>query len=174
MRTVWAVGAMVITCLALAALPAAAQSPAASAPSAFAQVTGTGGGSCTWAADAPVMTCTEQTSDPRVNGTSTRALDFGPMSPVKLQDALLWMDITMHGPDGDWTGTGYGVRDKDGTYHGVEMLAGHGAYDGLVYASWVTVPQSGTSSVSGFIQEGSLPPGVPIPPVVAPSASPSK
>ena len=116
------------------------------------------------------LACTELTNDPRVNGQATRLLELGPLSPTDSLDGLFWWDVIIHGPDGDWTGPGYGVRDADGTVHGVEMLTGHGAYAGLVYAASVTTPMGYTGTTSGFIAEGAVPSDLRI---VSPPPSPS-
>ena len=162
MRRMWAASAAIVVCLALGGLPVAAQdaSPPPSTPSGFSQVHSLpGGGACTpvnqgWPME---LACTELTNDLRVNGQATRLLELGPLSPTDSLDGLFWWDVIIHGPDGDWTGPGYGVRDMDGTVHGVEMLTGHGAYAGLVYAASVTTPMDLTGTTSGFIAEGAVP-----------------
>ena len=164
-----------MVCLALGGLPVAAQeaSSSPSAPGEFSQVHSLpGGGTCTpvnqdWPME---LACTELTNDLRVNGQATRMLDMGPLSPTDSLDGLFWWDVIIHGPDGDWTGPGYGVRDTDGTVHGVEMLTGQGAYAGLVYAASVTTPMGYTGTTSGFIAEGAVPPDLR---VVSPPPSPS-
>jgi diacylglycerol O-acyltransferase / trehalose O-mycolyltransferase len=161
MRTRWAAEAALVVCLTLAAMPAAAQSPSPPPPpTGFAQVHSIPGGSaCSPVTeDWPIkLECTELTNDARVNGSAIRILELGPQAPTDTFDGLFWWDVTIHGPDGDWTGPGYGVRDADGTVHGVEMLTGHGAYEGLVYAAQVTTPMGFNASTSGFIAEGQLP-----------------
>ena len=176
MPRMWSASAAVMVCLALGGVPVAAQSPSpppASAPGGFSQVHSLpGGGTCTpvnqdWPLE---LACTELTNDLRVNGQATRLLDLGPMSPTDSLDGLFWWDVIIHGPDGDWTGPGYGVRDAEGTVHGVEMLTGHGAYAGLVYATSVTTPMGTTGTTSGFIAEGAVPSDLR---VVSPPPSPS-
>jgi len=108
----------------------------------------------------PVIVCTEQTSDPRVSGTATRTIVLEPEIPD--QGALMWNDITLTGPDGTWTGEGYGVMAQDGTIRNVEIMAGSGAYEGLVYSTGGVVGANGDAIYAGLIQQGSLPPGLPV------------
>ena len=175
MRRMWAASAAATVCLALGGMAVAAQdaSSSPSAPREFSQVHSLpGGGTCTpvnqdWPME---LACTELTNDLRVNGQATRMLNLGPLSPTDSLDGLFWWDVIIHGPDGDWTGPGYGVRDADGTVQGVEMLTGHGAYAGLVYAASVTTPMGYTGTTSGFIAPGAVPPDLR---VVSPPPSPS-
>jgi hypothetical protein len=118
--------------------------------------------------DYPVIRCTERASDPRVSGSATRAITLEPPSPD--QGALMWNDVIITGPEGTWTGTGYGVMGKDSVIHNLEIMSGSGAYQGLVYSTWGTVSADGNATYAGLIQEGTLPPGFPVP---APSPSPA-
>jgi len=60
------------------------------------------------------------------------------------------------GPDGYWTGTGTGFCGTDNTCHGLDVLTGHGAYDGL-YATLLATTFRGTEW-DGLIFEGEMPP----------------
>ena len=120
----------------------------------------------------PTIGCFEQASDPRVSGTSTRTITVeSPSSEVA--DGLIWNDVTIVGPEGTWMGKGYAVMDTDGWGHGVEILSGSGAYQGLVYAALETITPTGNSRYVGLIQQESPPPGFPVGSGASPSPSPS-
>ena len=72
---------------------------------------------------------------------------------------------TLQGPEGTWTGHGYGFYDTDGTAHNMTIATGSGDYEGLTYIQSITVPAGSANPVSvGLIQRGSLPPGFPVMP----------
>ena len=145
--------------------PAASEEPtAASAVSGQVKVTGTN--MCDYT-DYPVARCTEQASDPRVSGPATRTITLESSYPEL--GALVWNDVTISGPEGAWTGEAYGVMEEDAVIHVVEVSAGSGAYEGLVYATWQTVSPDGDATFAGLIQPGSLPPGFPAAPLPEPS-----
>jgi diacylglycerol O-acyltransferase/trehalose O-mycolyltransferase len=145
--------------------PAAPEEPtAASAVSGQVKVTGTN--MCDYT-DYPVLRCTEQASDPRVSGPATRTTTLEPAYPEL--GALVWNGVTISGPEGAWTGEAYGVMEEDAVIHVVEISAGSGAYEGLVYATWQTVSPDGNATFAGLIQPGSLPPGFPAAPLPEPS-----
>jgi hypothetical protein len=169
MRRLWAAGAATLLSLVVGGAPGMAQSPPASMPPGMAAVTGTD--TCDFTGF-PVITCTEVASDPRVNGTATRTITLEP--PTADQGALMWNDVTLTGPEGTWTGEGYGVMLPDGTIRNVEIMSGSGAYQGLVYATAGTVGPDGSATYGGLIQEGSLPPGFPVASAAMPSPAPSK
>jgi diacylglycerol O-acyltransferase / trehalose O-mycolyltransferase len=169
MRRLWAVGAAILVCQALGGAPVMAQSP--SAPPGITVVTGRN--MCGYD-DYPVIRCAEQASDPRVSGMAKRTITLEPESPD--QGALMWDDILLTGPEGTWTGTGYGVMEQGGETHNLEIMSGGGAYQGLVYATWGTVGPNGDATYTGLIQPGTVPPGFPVPlpePVASPSPLPS-
>ena len=145
--------------------PAASEEPtAASAVSGQVKVTGTN--MCDYT-DFPVTHCTEQASDPRVSGPATRTISLAPVTTE--QGALEWNDLTISGPEGTWSGEGYGIMQQDQVAHVVEISAGSGAYEGLIYATWQTVGPDGNATFAGLIQPGSLPPGFPAAPLPEPS-----
>jgi hypothetical protein len=107
-------------------------------------------------ANFPTIVCSETASDPRVTGTATRMITFEPEIPNP--GALMWNDVTLVGPKGSWSGTGYGVMAADGSIRNLEVMAGSGAYRGLVYSIAGTVGANGAGSWSGMIQAGRMPP----------------
>jgi hypothetical protein len=65
----------------------------------------------------------------------------------------------LRGPEGYWTGTSAGCFDQHGIHHGVEVLTGHGAYDGLLATLHiVSDPESDTTTAEGLIFPGEMPP----------------
>jgi hypothetical protein len=167
--------AVALTMALAGSLAAQSSSPAPSTAGAFAHVHSVPGGNpCTTTSEEwpLLMECVEQNSDPRVSGPATRTLYLGPVSPTDSLDGLFWWDVVIHGPAGDWTGPGYGVRDTRGIVHGVEMLTGHGGYEGLVYATWWAISMDLVGASSGFIAEGSVAPSLPVVPVPAASPAP--
>jgi hypothetical protein len=100
-----------------------------------------------------------------VTGTSTVDLSIEGWDPALGYNAVSWTSVTLHGPDGTWTGHGYGIYDNLGVAHVVTFLAGSGAYQGLVYAYSATIPAgSAHMDIIGLIQPGSPPPGFPVEP----------
>ncbi len=164
MRRLLAAGAAIVVCLVIGGTQGAAQSPAA--PPAVTWVTGRD--TCDFT-NYPVVSCAERASDPRVSGNATRTITLEPEIPD--QGALMWNDVTLAGPDGSWTGTGYGVMGADGSIQNVEIMAGSGTYEGLVYATRGSVGPDGNATYAGLIQAGSEPPGLPV--AAAPSSAPS-
>jgi hypothetical protein len=143
---------------------AAAQSPSPSSPPGWAAVTGRN--LCDYGAY-PIIRCTEWASDPRVSGTATRTATLEPEASD--QGALMWNDVTLVGPEGTWTGAGYGVMESDGTIHDVEIMSGSGTYEGLVYSTWGVIDPNGDATYAGIVQPGVLPPGFPVGQAAAPS-----
>ncbi len=114
-----------------------------------------------------VLRCTETASDSRVTGTSTVVLNIeGWDEGLKNDNAansVSWNDYTLEGPDGTWTGRGYGFYDDEQTAHGLTIAIGSGAYEGLTYTQSLTVPLGTPDAVSiGIIQTGSPAPGFPV------------
>ena len=174
MRSMWVAGAAIVVCLLLGGATTAAQSPGAGqSPAAWTVVTGTSDCSLTTAGTAPspppyvlanqVVTCADVSSDPRVTGTSVVALNVEGWDPAQGHSAFTWTDVTLKGPDGTWTGHGYGIYDGAGVVHLVTCMAGSGRYDGLTYAYSATIPAgSAHLDIIGLIQPGSPPPGFPL------------
>ena len=166
MRRLWAAGAAILMCWTLGGLPVMAQSPSPSSPPGMAAVTGKD--TCDFT-NYPVMKCAEVASDPRVSGTAKRTITLEP--PTADQGALMWNDVTLTGPQGTWTGAGYGVLLLDGSIRNVEIMSGSGAYQGLVYATGGTVGADGNATYAGLIQRGTMPPGFPVASAASPSPS---
>jgi hypothetical protein len=177
MRTMRAAGAALLLTLALGGTPVAAQSSSMPASPTWAAVTSTGtcapptGGtqqlaSAPYAVSGAVFACTDTASDARVTGHSTMTYNMRTSDPRGsstgfgvIYNGTMWVDYMITGPDGTWSGRGYGVYDNDGVLHVVAMLAGDGAYDGLTYSYSATVPAGSLTAVAvGVIQPGSVPP----------------
>ena len=122
-----------------------------------------------------VLTCIETASDPRVTGTSTVAINVEGWDENLQRDvpvsAVTWNDFTLQGPEGTWSGHGYGFYDADGIVHVVHISSGSGAYEGLTYTTSSTAP-AGTAELDfiGLIQTGSPPPGFPVAPFPEPAS----
>ncbi len=176
MRTMRAAGAAVLLTLALSGTPVTAQSSSTPASPTWAAVTSTGtcapsSGGTQQLASAPytvsgaVFACTDTASDARVSGPSTMTFNMQTSDPLGsttdwnvVYNGIMWSDYVIDGPDGTWTGRGYGVYDNDGVLHIVANLAGDGAYDGLTYSYSATVPANSLTAVGvGVIQPGTLP-----------------
>ena len=114
-----------------------------------------------------VLTCTEEASDPRVTGTSTVVLNIEGWNEGLLREnaagSVSWSEYTLEGPDGTWSGYGYGFYDSGQTAHLTNIAVGSGAYEGLTYTQSLTVPNGTPNAVSvGLIQTGAPPPGFPL------------
>ena len=110
-----------------------------------------------------VLACQETASDPRVEGDSTVAITIeGWGEGLRHQDptnTITWNDYELKGPEGTWSGRGYGFYDATGDGHLLTIATGSGAYEGLTYMQSFTVPAGGASSRTvGLIQAGSPPP----------------
>jgi hypothetical protein len=111
-----------------------------------------------------VLTCSEVASDPRVTGTMTMVINIeGWSEGIKQEDpanSVLWTDYLLVGPDGTWSGHGYGFYEADGTTRILHIATGSGAYEGLTYTQSITVTAStANADTIGLIQTGPLPPG---------------
>ena len=153
MRGLLASGAAIFMCLALGALPVAAQRDA---------VVVTTTQECDLSAN-PVA-CTYAASDPRVAGTGGHVFregisgDGGSVVPGT-EVALYWTDYWIEGPEGAWTGHGYLFADDAGTIHALVMLAGEAAYEGWSYVAYGDDPEADANhDMIGVIYEGPLPP----------------
>lgn len=157
MHRLWVAGAATLMCLALGALPVAAQRDA---------VVVTATQECDL--NATPVACTYTASDPRVAGTGGHVFVEGisgqgdfvvPGSEV----AVYWTDYWIEGPAGAWTGHGYLVGDDTGTIHALVMLAGDGAYQGWSYVAYGDDPEADANhDMIGVIYEGPLPPVGPV------------
>jgi hypothetical protein len=121
------------------------------------------------------LLCAAAASDPRVTGTGSFSLNiegWDPALPTLGNNGVAWGYQEIQGPDGTWAGRTYGIYDKDGILHNFGVMAGSGAYDGLIYAVAGTVPaSSSTADTVGVIQSGAPPPGYMVTPFPVPSPS---
>ena len=148
MRRMWAAGAAILVCLALGGLPALAQSDAV-------RVT------VTVKCDFSTSTCSYTASDPRVEGTASISLSGAVR--VGVNSVVSWVDATLEGPEGDWTGHDYFFEDGAGASNVLTMLVGEGAYEGFAFIGSGDV--SGTASevtLDGVVYQGDLPPVGPL------------
>jgi hypothetical protein len=122
-----------------------------------------------------VLRCTETASDPRVTGTNTAVINVEGWDESLQREvpinAVTWNDFTLEGPDGTWSGHGYGFYDADGVLHVVHISSGSGAYEGLTYTTSSTA-RAGTGQLDfiGLIQTSSPPPGFPVAPPPEPAS----
>lgn len=116
-----------------------------------------------------VNACAAVASDPRVSGPGTLVLNVEGWDPRTGYNDVAWMYQEITGPDGTWAGRTYGLYDKDGVLHNFGVMVGTGAYEGLVYVVYGTVPASGaTATTVGVIQPGTPPPDFPVTPFPSP------
>jgi hypothetical protein len=181
----WAAGAAVLSCLAVAGLPAVGQSPAApsvATPTDYAAVTGANDCSTsrtegTESPESPpygltgqVQDCTYVLSDPRVSGPGTVEINVETWDPTVVTaygtNMLLWGGQTIQGPEGTWSGRHYGFYDADGIVQDMSILAGSGAYDGWTFVFTTTVePGNLIGKIAGVIHHSPPPPGFPVEPM---------
>jgi hypothetical protein len=125
-----------------------------------------------------VHACDYAMSDPRVSGTGTLDINIETWDPALTTrpgtNMVLWGGQTIEGPEGTWSGRHYGFYDEQGVVHDVSVLAGNGAYEGWTFVFSTTVPSGTTGDVIGVIHHSSPPPGYPVEPFPAPSASASR
>lgn len=115
------------------------------------------------------LECQEAVSDPRVSGQSTMTIDTEGWEA----GSIAWTEHRISGPDGRWAGRGYGFYDAEDVLHVIAMLAGEGAYEGLVYAYEAGIPSVDEPipvTISGLVQPGPAAPGYPS--LAEPSPSP--
>ncbi len=119
-----------------------------------------------------VNDCIAIASDPRVTGSGSLVLNvegWDPALPTQGTNGVLWSYEEIQGPDGTWAGRTYGLYDKDGLLHNYGVLAGDGAYKGLIYVVYGIVPaSSGRATIVGVIQPGTPPPGFLVTPFSTP------
>jgi len=113
--------------------------------------------------------CTVDASDPRVSGPGSIVINVEGWDPSMANNFVQWTYQEIKGPDGTWAGRAYGLYDQDGILHAYGVLVGSGAYEGLIYVTYTTVPaNSATADTVGVIQPGAPPPGFPVTPFAAP------
>ncbi len=115
-----------------------------------------------------ILACTVLASDPRVSGPGSLVLNVAGWDPTLFTagtNGVTWSYQEIKGPDGTWTGRNYGLYDKDGILHNYGVFVGSGAYKGLIYICYGTVPANTyTATTVGVIQPGDPPPGFPVTP----------
>ena len=159
MRRRWTALAVVLSCLPCVGVPTVAQDTHYSA------LVVTGTQACVDSpGDEPVWTCTYTASDPRVAGTGSIRFAVGVSEPGSDAPVMWWIDTTLDGPDGTWSGHHYVFTDEAGTAHALMMLTGTGAYEGWQYVASGTDPEAdGNHDLVGLLYEGGAPPFGPLP-----------
>lgn len=154
----WAAGAATVMCLALGA-PVMAQdaSPAADGP-----ILVTATQTCAWDTPGDVLTatCTHVASDPRVSGPATSTLVEAVGTPDEAY--LEAFDLTLSGPDGDWTGRIWVVLDgPNNVAYALSVVTGEGAYEGWTYVTSARdIQPDANTDLVGVLYEGPPPPGI--------------
>jgi hypothetical protein len=100
-------------------------------------------------------------SDPRLPTDKVIVLNFDMYDIGSFQELAFNQASLLAGPDGNWTGTSSGYFDQEGVHHGVEILTGHGAYEGLfatLHYGSMDDPDRGAIDGQGLIFEGEMPP----------------
>jgi hypothetical protein len=106
-----------------------------------------------------------ETSDPRINGTLSRALNVNVHKLSDFEDVVVEIAAwRIENEDGSWSGEGGAlihdgaeIPQEDATNHDTIMLTGDGAYEGLtayVLADWTEEPVA----VEGAVFVGEMPP----------------
>ena len=159
MRRQWVAGAAIVVSLALCGMPAVAQDAQ------YPAVAMTGTQACEAApGDEPVWNCTYTASDPRVAGTGTIRFAAAVSEPGSETPIMWWIDSTLDGPEGTWSGHHYVFTDESGTAHALLMLTGAGAYEGWQYVASGTDPEAdGNHDLVGLLYEGEAPSFGPLP-----------
>lgn len=107
-------------------------------------------------------------SDPRLPADKVVVMNFDMYDMGSFRELPFTQTSLLQGPEGYWTGTSSGYFDAQGIHHGVEILTGHGAYEGLFATLHIVGdPVTDTSRAEGLIFEGEMPP---MPDAVEPSA----
>jgi len=115
---------------------------------------------------------TVEWSDPRLPTDKVTTLNFDMYNIGEFRELPMTGTSLLEGPDGYWTGTTTGFCDQDGDCFGIDILTGHGAYEGLfatLHASPLRDPEAeGDQLWEGLIFEGEMPP---MPDQLEPSAA---
>jgi hypothetical protein len=113
---------------------------------------------CVEAGDAPGG-CTWTASDPRLTGTGTGQFT-GDISDDRegegLRTGLSWLDHTLEGPEGGWSGHEYLMWIDP--FHHFLVLSGSGAYEGWHYVASAITEAGPPFDWTGILYEGELPP----------------
>jgi hypothetical protein len=111
--------------------------------------------------------CTWTSSDPRLTGTMTQELDGAiEFTAGDVSDAgdFFWMDVTVEGPEGSWTGRLY-INGSTRPAPGFAVLSGSGGYEGWQYVATEVGGNGIHDDWTGMLYEGELPPfGPPVVP----------
>lgn len=104
--------------------------------------------------------CTWTSSDPRLTGTLTWEGDGAielPEGDVSGAGDFVWLDATVEGPEGSWTGRLY-INGSHIPLVSLAVLSGSGAYEGWQYIANDVGGNGYHDDWSGVIYEGELPP----------------
>jgi hypothetical protein len=101
--------------------------------------------------------CTWTSSDPRLTGTLTWEGDGAIELPEDVDGGFWWMDATVEGPEGSWTGRLY-VNFSHIPLVSLAVLSGSGAYEGWQYVASEVDGDNIHNDWNGVIYEGELPP----------------
>jgi hypothetical protein len=159
MRRMWAVGAAIVMCLVLSAVPGASQSALPTTGTAW--VSGTQDCSVVDEGTRTVVDgvtlvrdqaidCVKTMTDPRVSGTSHIQYNHDDHGAAGV---TFWGTEEIIGPDGTWRGTFMGVIDASGNAGGIAVKEGTGAYSGWTF---IDTPQGQgmTATLAGTIFQG--------------------
>ena len=91
-------------------------------------------------------------SDPRLPSEIRSFGNFEAYGPAGYAVSSMWL---LKGPDGYWEGPWTGFCDPEDHCHGMVVLTGHGAYEGL-YAVLAARPDEDSSGTSSQLVEGAI------------------
>lgn len=103
---------------------------------------------------------TVEWSDPRLSPEKLNVLNFDMYNIGVFKEVPLTGVVLLQGPDGSWTGLSTGFCDRQYACHEMDILTGHGAYEGL-FATILGEHdlEAGAQYVyQGLIYEGEMPP----------------
>jgi hypothetical protein len=104
-----------------------------------------------------IQVCTWTSSDPRLTGTMTMEMDGAIELPAGVVGGdFFWVDATVEGPEGTWTGRLY-INGTDPSAS-LAVLSGSGAYEGWQYVATDIGGNGYHFDWNGVIYEGELPP----------------
>jgi hypothetical protein len=102
-------------------------------------------------------------SDPRLPADKYGVMNFDMYNIGEMRETPVAGTTLLQDEGGYWTGTFTGFYDQDGLGHGMDILTGHGAYEGLfatLHGSSPDDPESSADQMAweGLIYEGEMPP----------------
>ena len=100
--------------------------------------------------------CTWTSSDPRLTGTMTEEEGGAIVSVAGDDGDFFWLDATVEGREGSWTGRLY--INVTTPPVGLAVLSGSGAYEGWQYVATEVGGDGVHDDWNGIIYEGELPP----------------